>query len=273
MHLHHTESGDPASPTVVLLHGLGVTSWMWDDVAARLADRYHCVAVDLPGQGGSHAQPWESLADTADGIAELVGRVAPDGRADVVGLSLGGYVALALLARHPDVVRSAVVSGVATRPVVRARLQGAVVRAAVVVLRSRFVARAGGAAMGLRGPERAAYVDGVAALTPRTIERIYRELLEHRLPAGLDPVADRLLAVAGEREVRSVRDSLADLAEAGATAARVPRASHAWSAQHPELFARMVADWVEHRSLPAELVRVPAERSAAAGPGLTDRRG
>jgi pimeloyl-ACP methyl ester carboxylesterase len=266
--LHTTESGDPASPTVVLLHGLGVTSWMWDDVTVRLADRFHCVAVDLPGQGGSLAVPWESLAGTADLVAELIGRVAHDGRAEVVGLSQGGYVALALLARHPDAVRSAVVSGIATRPLVRPRLQGAVVRAAVVLLRSRLLARVGGAAMGLRGEERTAYVDGVARLNPTTIERIYREVLDHRLPAGLDPVVDRLLVVAGDREAGAVRRSLADVAAAGATAARVPRAAHAWVAQHPELFARTVADWVGHRTVPAELEPVPGPGPAvgAAGP-------
>ncbi|MCO1657910.1 alpha/beta fold hydrolase [Pseudonocardia humida] len=263
MSLHTTESGDPAAPTVVLLHGLGVTSWMWDDVAARLADRFHCVAVDLPRQGESHAVPWESMAGTADLVADVIARVAPDGRADVVGLSQGGYVALALLARHPGAVRSAVVSGVATRRLVRPRLQGAVVRAAVVLLRSRLVARIGGALMGLHGPERAAYVEGVARLSPTTIERIYRELLDHRLPDGLDAVADRLLAVAGDREAGAIRRSLTDLAAAGATAARVPRAAHAWVAQHPELFARTVADWVGHRRVPAELEPVPAVRSAA----------
>jgi pimeloyl-ACP methyl ester carboxylesterase len=266
MSLHITESGDPASPTVVLLHGLGPTSWMWDDVVVRLADRFHCVAVDLPGQGESRAVPWESLAGTADLVAELVGRVSADGRADVVGLSQGGYVALALLARHPDAVRSAVVSGVATRPLVRPRFQRAVVRSAVVVLRSRLVARVGGALMGLEGQERAAYVEGVARLSPTTIERIYREVLDHRLPEGLDPVIDRLLAVAGDRETGAVKRSLADMAAAGATAARVPRAAHAWPAQHPELFARMVADWIGHRTLPAELEPVPAVPSAT-GPG------
>jgi len=194
MSLRFTESGDPASPAVVLLHGLGVTSWMWDGVTPLLADRFHCVAVDLPGQGGSLAVPWESLADTAELVAELVERVGHDGRAEVVGLSQGGYVALALLARHPDLVRSAVVSGVSTRPLVRERWRGAVVRSAVVLLRSRLVARAGGALMGLRGEERAAYVDDVARLSRRTVERVYGEILDPVPPAD-EPVDAHLRAV------------------------------------------------------------------------------
>jgi pimeloyl-ACP methyl ester carboxylesterase len=258
MALRTTATGDPAAPTVVLLHGFGVASWMWDEVVALLSDRYHCVTVDLPGQGVNHAQPWESLAGTADRVAEVVREADPDGRAHVVGLSLGGYVALALLARHPEAVRSAVVSGVATRPLLPARLHGALVRVAVPLLRSRLVARGMAALMRLPAEARTAYVDGVARLTPATIERVYAEVLDHRLPDGLDARTGRLLAVAGDREARSVRRSLADLAATGATAARVPRAGHAWTAQHPELFARTVADWAEHRTVPAELVPVPA---------------
>ena len=47
-------AGDPAAPTIVFLHGLGITSWMWDEQVERLADRFHCVTVDMPGQGRNH---------------------------------------------------------------------------------------------------------------------------------------------------------------------------------------------------------------------------
>jgi pimeloyl-ACP methyl ester carboxylesterase len=53
--VHVVEWGDPASPPLMLLHGGMAHARWWDAVAARLADRLHVVAVDLPGHGDS---PW-----------------------------------------------------------------------------------------------------------------------------------------------------------------------------------------------------------------------
>lgn len=53
--VHLVEWGDAASPRLMLLHGGMAHARWWDAVAARLADRLHVVAVDLPGHGDS---PW-----------------------------------------------------------------------------------------------------------------------------------------------------------------------------------------------------------------------
>jgi pimeloyl-ACP methyl ester carboxylesterase len=50
---HFVESGDPANPTVVLLHGMPDSWWQWHYVLEALSDRYHCVAIDLKGYGQS----------------------------------------------------------------------------------------------------------------------------------------------------------------------------------------------------------------------------
>jgi pimeloyl-ACP methyl ester carboxylesterase len=88
---------------LVFLHGVGASGWMWARQVAALAD-FHCLNVDLPGHGRSNRVPWVSLADTAGQIAAIIRTRAANGRAHVVGLSLGGYIALALLERHAEVL-------------------------------------------------------------------------------------------------------------------------------------------------------------------------
>ncbi|WP_329251176.1 alpha/beta hydrolase [Streptomyces sp. NBC_01478] len=51
--LHAVEGGRPDGPTVVLLAGFPQTWWAWHQVMPRLAERFHVIAVDLPGQGHS----------------------------------------------------------------------------------------------------------------------------------------------------------------------------------------------------------------------------
>src|SRR5215218_10554146 len=56
--LARREAGAAGGPTIVFLHASGTTGAMWDDEMARLADRFHCLAPDLPGHGDSGEHPW-----------------------------------------------------------------------------------------------------------------------------------------------------------------------------------------------------------------------
>ncbi|MFG3025037.1 alpha/beta fold hydrolase [Streptomyces sp. NPDC048254] len=51
--LHAVEGGQPDGPAVVLLAGFPQTWWAWRKVMPQLADRFHVIAIDLPGQGHS----------------------------------------------------------------------------------------------------------------------------------------------------------------------------------------------------------------------------
>ncbi len=99
--LHHVESGSGAP--VVLLHAFPMDSTLWAAQRAALGRAGHrVIAPDLPGFGGSAlAQDAPSLDVMADAVVELLDHLGIE-RAVVGGLSMGGYVTMALLRRHPD---------------------------------------------------------------------------------------------------------------------------------------------------------------------------
>lgn len=88
---------------LVLLHAFPLDSRMWADVAPLLDGPV--LAVDLPGLGAAQgvALPEPSLEAAADAVAAVLAE-AGHARAVVAGLSMGGYVALALVERHPGLV-------------------------------------------------------------------------------------------------------------------------------------------------------------------------
>ena len=107
--------GPPDAPAVVFIHGTRLTKAMWLPQQAALRDELRTIALDLPGHGARSDEPF-TLEGGADAVAAAI-REHAGGRAVVVGLSLGGYVAMALAAREPGLVRGLVVSGATAEPV------------------------------------------------------------------------------------------------------------------------------------------------------------
>ena len=104
--LHFHEAGDRANETVVLLHGGGPGASAWSNFGRTLgvlAERFHVLAVDQPGFGGSTKPtefPKQFFAASADALAELLEQLGID-RAHCVGNSLGGGTAVRLALDHP----------------------------------------------------------------------------------------------------------------------------------------------------------------------------
>lgn len=107
-------AGPPDAPAIVFIHGIRLTGALWTPQTRELAGEYRTIAVDLPGHGRAAGEPF-TLAGASDAVARAIDAEA-GGRAIVVGLSLGGYVAMDLAARFPERVRGLVLAGATAEP-------------------------------------------------------------------------------------------------------------------------------------------------------------
>ena len=114
-HVHWDVHGPADAPPIVFVHGAMMGRSVWSPQVAALADRFRCVTVDLPGHGSQRGAAF-SLESAAAGVASAIDE-AGNGRAVVVGLSLGGYVSMTLAARYPQKVRGLVIAGSTREPI------------------------------------------------------------------------------------------------------------------------------------------------------------
>ena len=102
--IHYLAAGDPSDPTVLLLHGgvVDCASLSWGGLLDDLAEGRHVLAPDLAGYGESDRPDADYSTAWHVGVVESFlddrGLDSPS----VVGLSLGGGVALGLALRSPD---------------------------------------------------------------------------------------------------------------------------------------------------------------------------
>ena len=94
-----------AENTLVFLHGFCESKELWNELISKLPEKFHCVALDLPGFGENS----ETLEDhTIDGMAEAVHDELKKlliKKCIMVGHSLGGYVGLDFAEKYPKMLQ------------------------------------------------------------------------------------------------------------------------------------------------------------------------
>jgi len=98
--------GDPGSPAVLLISGLGGTGTSWGPQVRRFAERYHVILPDQRGTGQTtHAEDGYTTRQLAADLAALVEHLDL-GPVHVVGASTGGAIGQYLALDHPAAVRT-----------------------------------------------------------------------------------------------------------------------------------------------------------------------
>ncbi len=168
---HYTDWGDPLRPAVVFLHGITGHARSWDDEARTLSGRYHVLALDQRGHGDSDPAPDGdyTVATMAGDLHGFVGGLGLP-RVSLVGLSMGGRVAIAYAAAHPGSVQHLVVVDIGPdiAPAGRARV----------------------VTMMADSPERFASADEVFASARRANPRYRESLLRARIRHAVRPLPD-----------------------------------------------------------------------------------
>ncbi|MFB6455132.1 alpha/beta fold hydrolase [Chitinophaga sp. Hz27] len=91
-------------PAIVLIHGFLENSSVWDNQRDALSTNFRLIIPDLPGTGKSKLTEGLTISAMADYVYSIL--LAENIKeAVIIGHSMGGYVAMALLNNHPEVIK------------------------------------------------------------------------------------------------------------------------------------------------------------------------
>jgi 3-oxoadipate enol-lactonase len=102
-------AGAPGRTPLVFLHGIGGAARAWRGQLAAFGDRYHAIAWDMPGYGGSAPLPSVSIATLADALQEFLQQIGAS-RPVLVGHSIGGMIVQEWLTKYPHVAGAVVLA-------------------------------------------------------------------------------------------------------------------------------------------------------------------
>jgi len=107
--IHYVAWGSPDRRGLLFVHGGAANAHWWTHVAARFADDFRVVAIDLSGHGDSDHRDGYQLEQWTDEVAAVATAAGVDGLPVVIGHSLGGFVTIATAARHADLLEGVII--------------------------------------------------------------------------------------------------------------------------------------------------------------------
>ena len=238
-------AGPDAAPPIVLIHGSVVTRKMWLPQLRGLSDSYRVLAPDLPGHGGLANMPF-SFASAVGHLDDFI-RQHAGGRALVVGLSLGGFVAIELARAHADRASGLVLSGSSVNFV---GVLGVYLKATSVLMRRGWIsmskAKAEARTRRMFPPSLADVADAQvqAGVYPEALGPSLAEMAGRDFAAALKAYPGPSLILNGEHD-RTARRGEAAFAAAQheRRIAIVPGAGHACNLDQPDAYNRAVREF------------------------------
>src|SRR5438552_1211472 len=107
--VHFLTWGDPGRRGLVFVHGGGAHAHWWTHVAARFAEEFRVIAVDLTGHGDSDHRETYAFEQWTDEVVAAAAAGDVDGAPVVIGHSMGGFVTIATAALHGESLSGVVV--------------------------------------------------------------------------------------------------------------------------------------------------------------------
>lgn len=251
------ESGPVDAPAIVFLHGGYMSGWSWEPVVERMRQRYHCLVLDLPQFGKSAEQRPFEMGRAAGAVAELIRSRVGNGRAHLVGFSLGAQVGVQLLATEPELVDRAVLCGTPINAMPGIRFSQFLLARLTPTRWFQWVIKLHWSTRHARlpFPKTVDYQEDARLMTGAQLANVVMASAGFAIPEGLDKSESRALFLTGADELAITRRWAASLAQTmhnGVDGVAIGM-RHDWPLRCPELFSCTVDRWFSDTALPSEI--------------------
>lgn len=255
MELFFKEIGKDNEKTIIFIHGGGVGGWMWNRQVETFSD-YHCIIPDLPEHGKSAQIRPFTINSAADMIIHIIKNHAQNGKAHMVGISLGAQIILQILSKNPEVVDHTLISGTLVRSIPHTEtflnLLNYLIKAYEPVKDTDFFIKANMRMYHIPKNLFNEFKESTQLIQNDSLNRILKENMFFKMPSGLKNIQTPVLVMTGEKDYGIIKESAVNLLNVlsnskGATALKV---GHMWNIENPELFNKTLRAWITDKPLP-----------------------
>ena len=241
--MNYAEYGIQHPNTIILLHGGGLSWWNYREVAQLLSDRFHVVLPILDGHASSDA-PFTSIEDNAATIIAHIDQYFGGKVLAVGGLSLGGQIAVEMLAQRPGICNAALIESALAKPMkLTHALVGPTIGISYGLIKQKWFAKMQAAYLGIPKKLFNDYFRDTCKISKEDMIAFLKSNSAYSIKPVLQDAQVKVHIVFGSKEQSSIRTSgkLLNRILPDSTLEVLPGYRHGdLSLNHPEQYAQMI---------------------------------
>ena len=109
--LYFEEYNNKKKEAIIFLHSNLLSNWIWK-YQKNSFPNHHCIFLDLPEHGKSQIGDNFSIEQSGELIKGFIEKKLKNKKIHLVGIAIGGQIILQLLAKYPELIETATVTGV-----------------------------------------------------------------------------------------------------------------------------------------------------------------
>lgn len=251
MHKDYLECGNKEGPLLVFIHGGGVGGWMWDKQIAYF-NEYHCLVPTLQGHGDRSAETSFSIRENALEIIKLIEQKKGQKDVHIIGFSIGAQIGLEIVSLAPNSIKTAIINSAVVIPMKSMILFiSPMIKMTFPLIKNKAFAKAQAKQLYMDGEYLEKYYEESLRINVETLINVLKENMAYSLPDDYSKSSARILVTAGEKEKGLVKKSARKIIEEIEHCEHffVPHIGHGFPVAEPDLFNRVVEDWIMHQQL------------------------
>lgn len=242
------EMGNRELPTILLLHGGGLSDWSLSRVVELLQERYHVVTPIIEGHGEHGGETFISIERSADKLLEYIDQRCNGKVFALGGLSIGAQIALEALSNRADIAQFAILESALALPMKAvAALTVPTYQLCYGLIRMKWFSRLQAKTLFVPDSMLERYYADSLKMSKQSLINITRSNGNYTFKSGIRDIKAKVLMIVGEKEIGIMKKSARVLCESipGSILHCAQGMGHGeLSLVHPSEYVKIVTDFM-----------------------------
>lgn len=247
------EFGDKNLPTIIFLHGGGLSWWQWRYQIDTFKNEFHVIVFIIDGHGDDYNNTFKTIGESAKNILEYIKTKCNGKVYAICGLSLGAQIAIEVISQESDITEYAVIESALVIPMkLTAKFVVPTFKLCYGLIKKKWFAKLQAKQLLIPDSIFDEYFADTKLMSKETLINFTVSNADYLIPATLKKTKAKTLILCGEKELSVMKKSarLLNKEVLGSTLIILKNRRHGEiSIVYPKEYVELVKDFFSNKSI------------------------